>query len=205
MSLYPLKLHVQAGNWRLFSGRQSNKRFLEIRRQVLKRDNHTCQFCGFQASQYQQIVNLDQSYANNVINNLVTACVFCCQCFFLESIGYDEFGGGTIIYCPELSQAEINGMCHVLFCAITNGTAYKSSAQTIYRGLKLRSQVVEDKFGEGVSDPNVLGQVMAESHSCKPEHSQQILEPLRLLPSRAKFKKQIQAWAEAAVAESPTR
>lgn len=71
-----------------------------------------------------------------------------CAMLFIESVGVGGYGGGTLVYLPELSQAELNSLCHVLFCAITNDTGYKSSAQNIYRGFKFRSQMVEEKFGE---------------------------------------------------------
>ncbi len=79
--------------------------------------------------------------------------VFCSQCYFLESVGVGGYGGGNLIYLPELTQAELNSLCHVLFCAISNDTGYKNSAQTIYRSFKFRTEAVEEKFGEGTSDP----------------------------------------------------
>ena len=150
---YPLRLMATPGAWRLYSGRKADPRFKAFEQKVFQRDRYTCQFCGFQARLYQDIVNLDGNYANNRLNNMATACCFCSQCFFLESVGVGGYGGGTLIYLPELTQSEVNSLCHVLFCAVTNDTGYKNSAQTIYRSFKFRSQIVEEKFGEGTSDP----------------------------------------------------
>lgn len=196
-----LKLIATPGSWRLYSARKVDERFKSYEQKVFQRDKYTCQFCGFQARLFQEVVNLDQNYSNNRLSNLVTACCFCAQCFFIESVGVGGYGGGTLVYLPELSQAELNSLCHVLFCAITNDTGYKTSAQNIYRGFKFRSQVVEDKFGEGTSDPAIFGQLMIDTGVTKEETRVQLFKNLRLLPSRAKFRKQIEKWAASALEE----
>jgi len=196
-----LRLIASPGAWRLYSARKADERFKSYELKVFQRDRYTCQFCGFQARLFQEIVNLDGNYTNNRLSNLVTACCFCAQCFFIESVGVGGYGGGTLIYLPELLQSELNSLCHVLFCAITNDTGYKSSAQNIYRSFKFRSQVVEDKFGEGTSDPAILGQLIIDSGVANSETSEQLLKDIRLLPSRAKFRKQIEQWAASALEE----
>lgn len=196
-----LKLVASAGAWRLYSGRKADPRFKAFEQKVLQRDRYTCQFCGFQAKLFQDIINLDGNYNNNTIKNMVTACCFCSQCFFLESVGVGGYGGGSLIYLPELTQAELNSFCHVLFCAITNDTGYKNSAQTIYRSFKFRSQTVEDKFGEGTSDPSIFGQLLIDSGPISTEQSDEMFKNIRLLPSRAKFRLQIERWAASALEE----
>ena len=106
-----------------------------------------------------------------------------------------------MIYLPELLQTELNSFCHVLFCAITNDTGYKASAQTIYLGFKVRSQQIEDKFGEGTSDPAILGHLLIDSAPIPQEKMTELFQGIRLLPSRAKFRKQIEAWAASALEE----
>ena len=196
-----LKLMASPGAWRLYSARKSDARFRLYETKVFQRDAYTCQFCGFQAQIHQDVINLDGNYNNNKLDNLVTSCCFCAQCFFLESVGVGGYGGGTLIYAPELTQAELNVMCHVLFCAITNNTGYKSSAQTIYLGFKSRSQQVEEKFGEGTSDPAIFGHLLIDSGTTTPEQWDKVLGGIRLLPSRARFRKQIEGWAANALEE----
>ena len=70
-----------------------------------------------------------------------------------------------------------------------------------YRSLKFRSQVVEEQFGEGTSNPSVFGQLLIDSQTGNDKINEVILNKLRLLPSRARFKKQIQRWAETALEE----
>lgn len=195
-----LKLIASPGAWRLYSARKLDERFKAFELKVFQRDAYTCQFCGFQAKLFQEVVNLDHDFTNNHLSNLATACCFCTQCFFLESVGVGGYGGGSLIYLPELSQMELHSLCHVLFCAITNDTGYKTSAQNIYRSFKGRSQVVEDKLGEGTSDPAILGQLIIDS-GISEEETKSLFTNIRLLPSRAKFRKQIEKWAASALEE----
>ncbi|WED43629.1 type IVB secretion system protein IcmJDotN [Legionella cardiaca] len=195
-----LKLIASAGSWRLYSARKADERFKSYELKVFQRDRYTCQFCGFQAKLFQEVVNLDHNFTNNRLSNLVTACCFCAQCFFIESVGVGGYGGGTLVYLPELSQTELNSLCHVLFCAITNDTGYKSSAQNIYRSFKFRSQIVEEKYGEGTSDPAIFGQLIIDSN-VSPDAAENLFKNIRLLPSRAKFRKQIERWAASALEE----
>lgn len=197
-----LKLHAEPDAWRLYTARKADKAFRPYQERVLDRDHHTCQYCGFQARQYQEVVNVDHDYHHNAMNNLVTACCFCAQCHFLEMVGRGGEGGGTLIYMPDLDQAKLNGLCHVLFCAMANATSYRVDAQTIYRELKMSAQIIDDELGENMSDPAVFGQVVIDSHI---PNSQMVglkmLDNIRLLPSRESFQMQVETWASAALSD----
>lgn len=198
-NLRPLKLLAKPDIWRMFSMRKMDKSYQELFESVFERDRHVCQFCGFQAKKHQEVINLDHNYNNNALSNVVTACCFCSQCFFLEAVGKDEEGGGLVIYLPEIGQGELNGFCHVLFCAINKETGYYEDAQAIYRNLKLRAQMVEKQLGEGLSDPSILGQVLLDYPNRKKANiTEDVLAPLRLLPSLSKFSKQLNDWAKEA-------
>lgn len=202
--MYELQLAVNLLGWRIFTRRKEDKAFLPVSTRVFERDSYTCQYCGFQARDYQEIINIDGNYLNNKFSNMMTACCFCAQCLFLQSAGMDEQGGGQIIYLPEFSQADLNSFCHVLFCAMGSSTGYYESAQSIYRSLKFRSQVVENKFGTGTSNPMVIGQLMIEFQERHPGEELTLLKDMRLLPSVIKFKVQLEAWAAAALEELGT-
>lgn len=197
----PLKLNANPEGWRIFMARKNDAAFLEFSKKVFRRDNYTCQFCGFQAREFQEIINRDQNYYNNKLSNLITSCCFCAQCFFLESVGIGGYGGGTLIYLPEITQNNLDSFCHVLFCAIANDTGYKNTAQNIYRSFKLRAQIIEEQFGEGTSTPSTFGQLLVESRAKELDYYDQILNDLRLLPSRASFRMQIERWAATALSE----
>lgn len=199
--MHELELAVNLSGWRVFVRRKEDKAFLPIQKRVLERDRYTCQYCGFQARDFQEVVNLDRNYANNKLNNLITACCFCTQCLFLQAVGLDEMSGGQLVYLPEISQNDLNSFCHVLFCALENNTGYQDSAQSIYRSLKFRSQIVENKFGSGTSNPAIMGQMIIEHRTHGQKQTTNILKDLRLLPSQNKFKVQLDAWAAAAMRE----
>lgn len=199
--MYELKLAANADAWRLFMLRRADPAFQVFSEKVFRRDRYLCQFCGFQAKDYQEVINLNQDYHDNAIKNMVTACCFCAQCFFLQAIGTGDYGGGTLIYLPELTQSQLNSFCHVLFCAITNETAYSEVAQSLYRDMKFRSQYVEKQFGEGCSQPGFFGQLIVESHNEKARNLEVVMKDLRVLPTRAGFKKQIEHWASLALKE----
>lgn len=199
--MHELKLAVNLDGWRLFNRRKADKAFLPVRDRVFERDVYTCQYCAFQAKEYQEVVNVDGNYKNNKLSNMITACCFCSQCLFLQAVGADDMSGGQLIYLPEISQGELNSFCHVLFCAMGNNTGYQESAQSIYRSLKFRSQVVESKFGSGTSNPSVLGQLLIEFQARQPETKFDILKDMRLLPLHNKFNVQLEAWAQAAMQE----
>lgn len=200
--MHELKLAVNLEGWRIFIRRKQDKAFLPVQKRVFERDIYTCQYCGFQAKEYQEVVNLDGNYKNNKLTNLVTACCFCSQCLFLQSVGIDEMGGGQLIYMPELSQADLNSFCHVLFCAMDNNTGYQDSAQSIYRSFKFRSQIIDNKFGASTSIPTTMSQLIIEYQEQSADKKPiDILEDVRLLPSHTKFKIQLDAWAAAAMKE----
>ena len=194
-----LELRASADSWRLFSARKADRNFSNFEKKVWERDSYKCQFCGFHAHKYQEVINVDGNFRNNKLENLATSCVFCTQCFFLESIGVGGFGGGILIYAPELSQNQINSICHVLFCAIANNSAYKTISQNIYLNLKLRTSIIEAKFGEGASDPTTFGHMLIDSRQSGDEKIKKLIDGVRLLPSRAKFRNQIESWTSSAI------
>ena len=77
--MHELQLAVNLNGWRIFIRRREDKAFLPVAEKILQRDNYTCQYCGFQAKEYQEIVNRDANYANNKYSNLIksaTASIF---------------------------------------------------------------------------------------------------------------------------------
>ena len=194
--LHSIRYGYDADAWRLYAVRDTDKAFEEIKNKVLERDADTCQYCGFQANKYMHVVNIDIDYRNNILTNMATACPFCAQCQFLPMVGKFASGGGSMIFCPEMTQEKLNGLCHVLFCAISNGSDYMAEAQEIYSHLRLRSQVIEEQLGKGLSKPQMLGQMIVDAPIKNQESIARTLFPqLRVLPSRKRFSKEIKEWA----------
>lgn len=199
----PLSLACKSGNWRRFMSRKKNKAFSKRKKQVLLRDNNACRFCGFELNRFQEVVNIDHNYANNSPSNLATACSFCTQCFFLDSVGLDDKTGGSIIYLPEISQADLNHLCRILFCALDKESAYKSKLQSAYLALKDRYKPVETCFGPGSSDPRSFGQGLIDAGIKEEELNHPLMRDLRLLPQRSAFREQIDYWKQTVFAKVP--
>lgn len=203
MDLFPISLTAKRGNWQRFMSRKANPAFRKVADRVLARDQFTCRYCGFNAERYQEVVNFDQNYTNNTFNNLVTACEFCANCFFIESVGKDNRQGGTIIHLPEISQADLNHFCRALFCSLLRDAPYKGKLQAVYLSLQDRSKSVEEVFGPSTQDPNVFGEALIDSGLTPEQLKHPILSELKLLPVRKFYKIQAEYWKETVFASIP--
>ncbi|MDC3181190.1 type IVB secretion system protein IcmJDotN [Gammaproteobacteria bacterium] len=182
----------------LYLKRDMDAQFKPFAEQVKARDKNTCQFCGFQSAKCMKVVNLDHNYRNNIMSNLATACPFCVQCMFLESVGTLMPGGGSLVYLPDISQARLNAAMHVLFAAIVNGSHLSSRADDMVKTLKLRTAEVEKHFGKGMSNPSFMGRVIIDTPDIEETAEQVMLKDIRLLPSLKHFEKDILSWAHQA-------
>jgi intracellular multiplication protein IcmJ len=188
IALHDITLSATANNWRLFMLRRADPAFALFQEKIHARDHHTCQFCGFAALSHLEIINLNGNYLENKPDNLATACGVCAQCFFLEAVGRSDFGGGVLIYLPEISQGELNALCHAIFSSLIFHLKDAVSAKNIYRSLKLRAQLVEEKIGEGLSNPASLGQLLIDAGDTQKSAIQDtLMKSLRLLPNIARF------------------
>ena len=202
MTMHEIQLSATDSNWRLFMVRKADKAFLAFQDKIQVRDQHTCQYCGFCAYQNLEVINRDGNYRNNRASNLVTACDLCAQCFFLESIGKGDFGGGALIYLPEMSQGQLNAMTHVLFASMVSSSAMAVQARNVYRSFKLRAQIVEKQLGEGLSNPALLGRLMVDANRESAITLFKELAPkLRLLAEVSRFAVHIEANVAASLRE----
>ncbi|OGT67830.1 MAG: type IV secretion protein IcmJ [Gammaproteobacteria bacterium RIFCSPHIGHO2_12_FULL_45_9] len=194
-------LTATANNWRLFMLRRADSAFLTFQKKIHVRDEHTCQYCGFQARSHMETVNANGNYLDNKADNLVTACGLCAQCFFLEAVGRSDFGGGVLIYLPEMRQNELNALCHGIFASMLMRLDNAISAKNIYRSLKMRTSLIEEKIGEGFSNPILFGQMLVEASENKKQPLQtSITDKLRLLPNIARFSTEMIAWVKEGIA-----
>jgi intracellular multiplication protein IcmJ len=143
---------------------------------IWRRDDHTCQFCGFRAEKYQRVV--PGSWCGDE-RDALTACLFCEQCFSLDNHG--QTGSGFLIWLPEMTQAQLNHLVRALYIA-KGSPKWAVRAQAALEALNTRR--AEAKKRIGTDDPLALGTVMFESTADKFYRQRQVkLEGIRLLPA----------------------
>ncbi len=71
-----------------------------------------------------------------------------------------------------------------------------SIAKNIYMNLKLRAQIIEEKMGEGLSNPALFGQMLIDSPTQQSLDFKQVMEhSFRLLPNLSRFANEIVEWS----------
>lgn len=157
---------------------------------AMKRDDFTCQCCGFRSLRFQRVVkasalNGSSNRGGGKGNDLVTVCRFCELCFALDVAG--ATGGGVLIWLPEISQADLNSLMRAIYVARNagkNGSGDDKLAAAAGRALDaLMARKAEAKKRLGSEDPMLLATVMLENLS-DDEYAARVdkLEGIRLLP-----------------------
>lgn len=197
MTAVNLELKFANRQYNKYCKRQLTKGFDQFATKIMNRDEFTCRMCGFKAKQFMSILNIDHNYTNNIAKNLATSCPLCMQCHFVEHIGTMDNSGGTLIYMPEITQGQLNGIVHTLFCAIVNATTQEQSAQNMYNALRLRAKPIEKIYGEGRADPRAFGEMVLNTANSKSARlTKGILKDFRVLAKLTSFSDQIKAWSE---------
>jgi intracellular multiplication protein IcmJ len=151
----------------------------DIRQKILERDHHTCRFCGFISQKYQEVHALNGNLADTSQTNLVTACIFCHQCFDLEKTS--QMKSGVLIWLPEITQADLHHIARAVYVARISQGSMAETAKTTYETLMSRRE--EAKVRLGTDDPFILATVMKDFLT--PRHyalRDKKLEGLRLFP-----------------------
>ena len=114
----------------------------ELKEKILKRDNDTCRFCGFQANKYQTIHYLDHNPNNLSESNLATACIFCHQCFNLDMVG--NMTSGTLIWMPEIEQHQLHHMARAIYVArISQGPIAEAARKALDAIMERRKEAIK--------------------------------------------------------------
>lgn len=190
----PISLQIAGVQWQYFSRRRADQRFSTFAEKVWARDNHECRYCGYSSREHMEVINLNGNYRQNTLSNMVTSCFFCAPCFFLDGIGQGLPGSGVFIYMPDMTQGELNALCHVLMQGlVAGGGEQQSQLRSHYRSLRLRVQLVEKHIGEGFSDIAQYVRVLSDVPPEKLVSFQEIFhENIRFLPDLAAFSPLVQ-------------
>lgn len=192
--LLPIVLSAKRSSWRMLDTHadEHDTRYSAIRPQILERDDNRCRFCNFKAAKYMEVHHIDDDHGNNDPKNLATACGFCHMCFHLGMCGIKD--AGTIIWCPEITQADLNNLCRVLFVSINNAGKYSDISRNIFNNLESRAGVIKDELGDGAVMPGMLGQAFLDMSEEQYESRGKRLPGLRLLPKMPAYIKQVAYW-----------
>lgn len=182
-SYYPLKL----GTARLEEKPRVSSRDLaknqkiskDIKNSVLERDDYTCQCCGFRSEKYQQVHFKDHNKRNHGLDNLLTTCIFCQQCYDLEQVGH--MSSGALIWLPELSQRELNMIAKAVYVARISQGPIADAARKIHDLLLSRKEEAERRLT--TNDPFILSTILNDYMPLGAYKKREAkLEGIRLLP-----------------------
>lgn len=160
-SPYPIVLGIaRSGNAQnLSSGADKGAELApEILARVLDRDEHRCQCCGFQSGKYQTVLFKNGVSTDHRMDNMLTACIFCHQCFNLDRV-YD-MRSGVLVWLPEITQADLHHMARAIFVArVSQGPVANAARQALDMLLARRE---EARRRLGTDDPYILANVMRD-------------------------------------------
>ena len=151
----------------------------ELKTKIFTRDENKCVFCGFEAKKYQDIHVLNGDSSDHRLDNLVTACQFCNQCFDLEKVV--EMRSGLLIWMPEMSQAQLHHVARAIYVARISQGSVAEAAKAALEAIMARRE--DAKARVGTDDPFVLATVMRDYLGPKSYGDRgPKLEGLRLFP-----------------------
>ena len=160
---YPLVLGIaRSGNAQNFSSKDGKAAGAElkpeIRAKVLARDDNTCQCCGFRSQKYQDVFFKNGVQTVHRLDNLATACVFCHQCFNLDSV--NVMRSGVLIWLPEIDQASLHHLARAIYVArISQGPVANAARQALDILLARREEV---RRRISTDDPYILANVLRD-------------------------------------------
>lgn len=151
----------------------------DVKKQIFERDDYTCRCCGFKSQKYQEIHFLDQNHKNVTDTNLITACIFCHQCFNLQNV--NEMRSGVLIWMPELEQHKLHHIARAIYVARISQGPMAEAARGALDIIMARREEAKKRIH--TDDPYILSTVLEDFLG--PKHyftRKKKLQGLRLFP-----------------------
>lgn len=171
---------------------------------IFQRDNYTCYYCGFQSDRYQEVHHLDHNHENNDPSNLVTVCPLCHQNHHLNLA--DLHKGATLIWCPNLTQQEINDFCRLLFILEHMNTTHdnkhyivKRAFTSFYEEYFKKGEAKLEEYFRGASNCGLMGQILLDKKKNNPNEyamRESWLGNIKMLHTRSRFYIQSIYWSK---------
>ncbi|HAU29964.1 MAG TPA: type IV secretion protein DotN [Rhodospirillaceae bacterium] len=183
MSLFPVVLgvrrEVKGKPGEAFPASGLDASSPELRARVLERDGNTCQFCGFTSKKYQNLVFRNGNALDTRMENLATACIFCHQCFFLETVA--GMRSGVLVWLPEMDAAALHHVCRAIYIARISQGPVADAARIALDALISRRDEARKRLG--TDDPAILAGVLQDFLEDKDYAMRsRKLDGIRLLP-----------------------
>ncbi|WP_196160928.1 hypothetical protein [Reinekea sp. G2M2-21] len=164
-----------------------------LRQQVLKRDEHRCQFCGLCSLNGMDVVYANDKY-ETTLDGCATACAVCAS--VLRGGVHAGSNSGYMVLMPELKQVEVVG----LFLAMS---AWSDIAVTVkQQPLRAIAEQIDARRGQ-------VEEVTGVTRSFKVSHWRQLLSspkfhanrarllgPFRFMPDHDCYVHELKAWSK---------
>ena len=177
------------------SAEHADAEYLKLRPEVLERDDHTCQCCGFKAKKWQEVHHVDNDHTNNKFHNLVTVCTLCHMIFHIGLAGKLE-AGRFIYIAPKygVTQAILNNVVRALWIHEASSRSKMDSPASAILGRLSQYKIVANSL-MGSSDPSILAEYMLSKMSAEDYARRgEIFKGFLILPNASAFSKQIAYW-----------
>ena len=150
-----------------------------LKQKILERDNFTCRCCGFKASKYQNIHFINNDHSDHSEDNLATTCIFCHQCFNLETV--NNMRSGVLLWLPEIEQRRLHHIARAIYVARISQGPVAEAARKALDSLMARREEVKSRIS--TDDPYILATVLEDYVGPKHYHARtKKLEGVRLFP-----------------------
>lgn len=179
MRNHPITLGVIRPSWSANKARTFGTITPEARETIFKRDDYTCQCCGFRAEKYQEILHINGDKRDFSKDNVLTTCIFCHQCFDLGQV--EQMDSGMLIWLPEISQAKLHHITRAIYLARVTQVPLAGIANKINDTFFARGEAAKKILGS--TDPGALAIVMKDFLTKKDyEQAQANIKGIRLFP-----------------------
>ncbi len=164
MELLPITLGAtrplpsRAGKPRDESPAAERKMPVDLRNRIFERDGHTCRYCGFLSRKYQEIHALNGDKNDWGEKNLVTACIFCQQCFALDEVS--AMRSGVLLWLPEIEQHELHNIARAIYVARISQGPIADAARKALDTLMTRREEAKKRIS--TDNPYILATVLRD-------------------------------------------
>lgn len=135
----------------------------ELRQKIHKRDENTCQCCGFKSLKYQEVLCINGDNEDHSEDNLATACIFCHQCFNMDQVS--TMRSGVLIWLPEIEQERLHHIARAIYVARISQGPMADAARKALDAIMGRREEVKTRLS--TDDPFILATILKDYLSGK--------------------------------------